>query len=169
MRARLVLLDCEQALEAIRMADLREDWRWQWVSVVALLRTVGHVLHKVDSQSSPEMRSAIEHHYKELKATEPEPAIFWGFIEAGRNIVLKEYRFDGYEVNASAVGGTRLGVSSSGRAVVTTTRRSAGHLRAIRAFDSGPFKDREYLDVAREAIEWWHGHLDLVDLTARTP
>jgi hypothetical protein len=49
MRARDVLSDCKQALEDFDAAGATPYWRTRWTAVVALLRAVGHVLHKIDA------------------------------------------------------------------------------------------------------------------------
>jgi hypothetical protein len=50
-RARLVLEDCKLALQLLENeTDLRR-WRLHWVSAIALIRAVGHVLDKVDGKS----------------------------------------------------------------------------------------------------------------------
>jgi hypothetical protein len=90
--ARLVLLDCEAALEDLRAGPTGLQWRTRWAAVVALLRSVGHVLQKVDAKSSRAMGQAIREAFADLKATAPEPRIFWTFIEEERNNILKEYR-----------------------------------------------------------------------------
>jgi len=87
--ARLVLGDCERIL-----ADIKEDmpselWRPRWAGLVALLRAVGHVLDKVDGARSPEAKRAIQAAWKDLSDSKPEPRIFWEFVEAERNNVLK--------------------------------------------------------------------------------
>jgi hypothetical protein len=70
-----------------------ELWRPHWAGLVALLRSVGHVLDKVDGATDPRLRHAIDAAWKELSDSKPEPKIFWEFIEAERNNVLKTYTF----------------------------------------------------------------------------
>ena len=61
-------------------------------AAVPLLLSVGHVLHKVDAKSNHAMARAVEEAFVNLKATAPEPRLFWAFIEEERNNILKEYR-----------------------------------------------------------------------------
>ena len=49
MRARIVLADCEMALADFNASvNANEFMRPRWVSLITLLRAVGHVLEKVD-------------------------------------------------------------------------------------------------------------------------
>ena len=82
--ARAVLADCDQALEELKVAR-QETLRRRWLTMVALLRAVGHVLDKVDGATSPALRTVINQRYAALKASRPDPAIFWHFIEEERN------------------------------------------------------------------------------------
>ena len=47
-KARQVLDDCELALEFLEQATTDQIWRVHWFAAVALIRTVGDVLDKVD-------------------------------------------------------------------------------------------------------------------------
>ena len=46
-RSQEVISDCEAAVEVLEDCGYGAEWRRRWVTVVALLRAVGHVLHKV--------------------------------------------------------------------------------------------------------------------------
>lgn len=48
VHAREVLRDCERVLDVITADMPTELWRPRWAGLVALLRSVGHVLDKVD-------------------------------------------------------------------------------------------------------------------------
>jgi hypothetical protein len=53
-RARLVLADATEATERLReRVASGGNYRIDWAGTVALLRMVGHVLHKVDAQANP--------------------------------------------------------------------------------------------------------------------
>src|SRR5450759_1169232 len=90
-RARIVLSDARDALSDLADGVSGSEWRRRWVTAVVLLRAVGHVLDKVDAESSPAMCRAIAEAWRGLPASKPEPRIFWDFIDAERNNVLKEY------------------------------------------------------------------------------
>jgi hypothetical protein len=78
--ARLVLLDCEAALEDLLAGPTGLQWRTRWAGAVALLRSVGHVLQKVDTKSSRAMAQVVGEAFAGLKTTKPQPQIFWAFI-----------------------------------------------------------------------------------------
>ena len=89
--AQRVLDDCEIALRLIENEDDGDTWRVLWAGAVALLRAVGHVLHKVDAVQHPEMRSRIEYHFRTWKSDDPDHQIFREFIDQERNSILKNY------------------------------------------------------------------------------
>ncbi|RCS25257.1 hypothetical protein DUT91_00035 [Phyllobacterium salinisoli] len=62
-----------------------------WVTSLTLLRSVGHVLAKVDSKRSKWIGDASAHQFAALKVARFENVIYWEFIENERNLVLKEY------------------------------------------------------------------------------
>ncbi len=76
-QARIVLQDCEFALRELRSTVNPPQWRTRWVATVACLRAVGHVLQKVDATASPEAAATINRAWVALRATKPEPRIFW--------------------------------------------------------------------------------------------
>ncbi len=89
--AREVLSDCERLLGELTPEMPATLWRPRWAGLVALLRAVGHVLDKVDGARSPEARQVIDEAWMEPRGCKPEPKIFWEFIDAERNNVLKAY------------------------------------------------------------------------------
>ena len=120
--ARKVLEDCkfasDELIDALKGGHgraARKEWldavsdpdsklsrrrRVRWVAVMSLLRAVGHTLKKVDAERSDlRMKCAIDQAWIELKKSEPQPEIFWKFIHAERNAVLKEYEFAVGEVD----------------------------------------------------------------------
>ncbi len=60
-----------------------------WVLTIALLRAVGHALEKEDAKSDARVKKAQRSWWNTLKATKPNPSIFWEFIERDRNLLLK--------------------------------------------------------------------------------
>ena len=143
--ARTVLSDCRGALEELTAGVHDDRWRRRWVATVVLLRTVGHVLDKVDSKRSPKMKTAIDEAWTELNNGKPNPAIFWHFIEDERNNVVKEYRV-GAGYNTTVYPGAN---------------RPADFEYVV---NTGPFKGRLQQQVVAEAIEWWEKYLDAIDL-----
>lgn len=165
--ARLVLQDVEHAI-GMHSSDLSaEEFRISWFSIIGLLRAVGHVLDKVDAPTSPEMRQAVSDHWVQLKATKPEPHIFWGFIDSERNRFLKSYE---HSVNR----GFDLPVRTSTGALTNATTRivtSRSHgidtrgssVRLTSFLDGGAFAGKDELDVAKQSVNWWRRYLDSID------
>lgn len=91
--------DCVNILFYFQNSDIadgeveRSEWRLYWVSGVALLRTIGHVLAKVDAKSSLQHSQAIDDFWKSLHSERESAWIFWEFIEKERNNLLKVYSF----------------------------------------------------------------------------
>lgn len=133
-------------------------WRPRWVGLVALLRAVGHVLDKVDGETNNAARQAIDTAWEEIRQSRPEPLIFWEFVDAERNNVLKAYKI-GVGLNTTVRPGslwvnTRTGETGSDPNGPTT----------FEAFiRSGPFQARDPLTLCREAIAFWHDYLDAID------
>jgi len=164
-KARIVLQDCKHAVAAHTLDLQAEELRVSWVSILALLRAVGHVLDKVDATSSAPMKAAIRSWWDKINASKPEPRIFWEFIEQERNEVLKVYEFgirrqlefDGPEHEGRP---TRISVdlaSAQGGKMTSEDGEVVSHLRA------GSFSGRPECEVAIEAIKWWDSVLDEID------
>lgn len=149
--ARSVLRDCEAALEEITRAsgvwesDALDSQTFQrrWVAIIVLLRVVGHVLYKVDRHQSPEMARAINDAWDELKNTEPEPRIFWEFIDKERNNILKLYQFS----------------------LDTTEDLIAGTPYTLYLYSSENFV-ASIPNIVQKAIEWWTDYLDMIERKA---
>jgi hypothetical protein len=162
MRAREVPFDCKRALEDFEAAGPTPYWRTRWTAVVALLRAVGHVLQKIDAAQSPEFKKAIDDAWARLKQTKPEPRIFWEFIEAERNNVLKVY-----EVSA------RLNVTvRPGPAVLSFSDSIAAYQSDPTTYESfirlGFYGGRDALAVCREALVFWEKFLNDVETAAKS-
>ena len=159
--ARLALLDCEAALEDLRSEPRGLQWRTRWAAAVALLRAVGHILKNVDHQSSRAMAVAIDAEFAALKATKPEPAIFWQFIDQERNNILKSYK-------PSAKQNVTIQVPTI--VVNRHTREAWMEGETEVAYDhvmsDGPFQGRDPREIVAQAVVWWREYLDRVDQRA---
>src|SRR5262245_12154749 len=83
-----------RSLFELQNSDIDEEhpeWRTNWIAGVAMLRTVGHVLHKVDAKTSTTHRSLIESAWAAWKMNKDEHWIFFDFIEKERNNILKTF------------------------------------------------------------------------------
>ena len=162
--ARVVLQDCKHAI-AKHTDDLQaEDFRISWISIVTLLRAVGHVLKNVDAQQSPAMKQAIDKKWNELEQSKPEPYIFWEFILKGRNQFQKIYEH-GIMRKMTIPIKPDLHISvdlanSSGKFSSPNAEMKSYVLR-------GQFEGISEREVARSAYDWWKKYLDEVDLLAQ--
>lgn len=118
------------------------NWRLDWAATVALLRAVGHVLHKVDGKQGAATKTAIDAAWSRWKK-DPKDAIFRDFIEQERNSVLKEY-----EIGSQAPA--YLLTEDGGR---------------IRLEDGSGALLLEQPDVERvdEALRWWEQQLSAIE------
>ncbi len=149
--ARRVLTDCKKAWEFLDAETDQDRYRILWVSELALLRAVGHVLGKVDSKQSAEAKIAIDALYNSWKTNSKDHAIFWEFIEEERNLVLKEYELR-YGDRATLVVNTASG----------TNAFELGDNLFCPMLD-GPFAGQDGRDVIETAISWWESQLAIVD------
>lgn len=145
IEARKVLEECYASLEEIRDGVQGEEWKRRWLTTLTLLRSVGHVLDKVDGTRTPGLRKAIDDKWNAIKSTKPDPLIYWEFIEKERNQILKTSK------------------SSGGQGVTVVIGGPVTHHYTI---NSGPFKGREQRDVLKESIKFWVAYLDEVDKNA---
>jgi len=161
VHARAVLRDCEAALEDLRAGATGLLWRTRWVAAVALLRTVGHVLDKVDGESSPKLKAAVSSAYGALKTTRPEPLIYWEFIEKERNNLLKLYEF-GVQQNVTVRPGAVWYNLTTGESGST----GGGPTTYEHLVRDGPYAGQDPRDVIAKAIAWWRDYLDAIDRRA---
>jgi hypothetical protein len=146
-----------------------EEFRLSWVTLITMLRTVGHVLEFVDAPRSLHLKAAIRAAFEELQRTKPEPDIFWRFIYEERNNVLKRYRIGPERVIGGDPGPGRV----AWRIDVGSMVSKPGRVARIEAdspvksrIKHGPFMGRDEREVAAEAIEWWEHYLDDVERDA---
>jgi len=128
------------------------SFRVLWVAGIALARAVGHVLHKVDAQQSPALAEAVAAAFEAWKADRDDNAIFWDFIEAERNQVLKQYEVGFLE------GPTSL--------------TAAGQIYDLDGslfcpIVDGPFAGEDCRDLLEQAISWWASQLECIQVDAQ--
>jgi hypothetical protein len=177
LAARAVLADCEEALEELKGAR-QDTLRRRWLTVMALLRAVGHVLDKVDGSgttATPALRTAISRSYAALKASRPNPVIFWGFIEGERNNVLKAYEFTvrgNLTIPVPASSDIPHGLENPILMPPGSRGIAFGALGATHTPESrfsvwpligGPFEGQEPFKVVQQAIDFWRLYLDEVE------
>lgn len=143
-----VLDDSELALELLEAESDPQRFRLYWLAAVASLRSVGHVLHKIDAATSSRHRRAIDSAYQRWKQDKHAHRIFWLFIEEERNNVLKSADPGVYPISHEL---------SWGEDVVYEVDFDiyAPMLR-------GPWEGLDCRDVVREAIAWWRTELAVI-------
>ena len=151
--ARKTLRDLQISHELLEIEESIERFRVLWVASIALSRAVGHVLQKVDSNTSPQLKLAISQAYSSWKADPESHQIFFDFIENERNSVLKEYEFGFMSgpIDVLVVPGASLFTLSD---------------NLFCPLSNGRFSGEDCRDVLELAITWWQTQLDLIDQAA---
>ncbi len=158
LRARQVLNDAYRALELLEAEANPIDARIHYFAMVALLRAVGHVLEKVDGASNDALKVASARKYKEMKENPDDYEIFFHFIEAERNLILKEYRSHAelvvplFVVTDLATGEDALYGDGDDT------------MFPMFIFEDGPFAGEDARDVAPRAIAFWDEYLAQLEL-----
>lgn len=163
LKAEFILSDINKAIERHKDSLQAEEFRLSWFTIVGLLRSVGHVLDKVDSKSSLELETIINKKYQKLKRTRPEPAIFWEFIDSERNRFLKEYE---HSVDRGVYIGPIQRKSEKnvfsyvdqGRNQNVYTKAPSGKEYSI--ISTGHFKGENEKKVALRALKWWEKYIN---------
>ena len=165
--ARQVLDDCELALEFLEQATTDQIWRVHWFAAIALVRTVGDVLDKVDSRD-PRFKGPVQHAYSEWKSDRSNSKIFWEFIKAQRDKLVHEYESDAHPTDTVPL--------LFELDLISTTDGSTRKHHEVFELDeniyrpmlAGPWEGDDARDVLREAIDWWKVELEKIDLAANT-
>ena len=169
-KGHLVLEDAERAVKN-HTSELRgAELRISWVSIVTLLRAVGHVLVKVDKEDGScddALKKSIEDNWKNTMSE--KPPIFTEFIDSERNGVIKLYEF-GFkrytEIEGPQLkdGKTRIFLDQVGSrgGGISTPNEAVQHS----FIDKGPFAGRDESEVAAEAILWWKNQLASIEREA---
>ena len=163
--ARIVLQDCKFAIRNYSIKLQSEELRICWISILSLLRTVGHVLDKVDKKKSRENEQAISEWWQTIVKSKPEPKIFWEFIDKYRNEMLKTYNH-GIErymtINGPEINGKKTYFQIDNANSRGGTGDSPGSVTTSYLKD-GVFAGQYEKDIANQAYDWWSLQLDLID------
>jgi hypothetical protein len=123
------------SFQNIDIDDEHPEWRIYWVAGVALLRTVGHVLDKVDGKISARHASIVQTLWSKWNSDRRENWIFFEFIEKERNNIMKEYKF-----------GAALPAEGDDR---------------VLSYHQG---SDDATQLFREAVYWWRDQLDALEI-----
>jgi hypothetical protein len=144
--ARSVITWCRRGYDAL-VIDPGPAWIVLWAGTLALLRSVGHVLEK---DPDPFIKRAQDAWWRKLKATKPEPMIFWAFIHEDRNSLLKEAEITAQQ-NVTVDGAVITVRGPLGAAMCEEARPP----HAVYTFPMtvAPYEGRASREVIKEAIE----------------
>jgi hypothetical protein len=158
LRARQVLLDCQRAYELLEMETDPQRFRILLVASLALCRSVGQVLDKIDSCQIPSIRDAVRHQWQRIKKDERTNRIYHGFIEAERNLVLKEYEF-----RSDTEDQTLLAVSGGDASIHA--------LQDIMfcPLTGGPYEGEDVRDMISDVMAWWDQNLKEIESLLPSP
>ncbi len=96
LAARRVLRDAYRARHALAKAlqsERSSERRLRWITVITLLRAVGHALDSVDVRRSVALKQAAKAAWVRWRDAPFHHLIFHEFIKRERDMLLKEYRF----------------------------------------------------------------------------
>lgn len=155
--ARDVLQDCRVALALLEDEPRESEWRVHWIAAVTLLRSVGHVLSKVDGGISPKVRATADSLFAEWKGSAPEHEIFREFIEDERNNILKEYSF------AVSEGPVELGLVFGDVGGPVATEVVTIRENVYRPMSHGFYEGEDGRTLIEMAIDWWERQLTAID------
>ncbi len=154
IRARAALDDARCALIDFEQSGNTGFRRSRWVALITLLRSVGLVLKRVDWQTADSLSQVrIDAAWQALKDSKPDPRIFHEFIDDERFSVV--HRYD----SSAAVIVTGYMTGHPFPPLPAPSDRVAPQF----VMDKGPFKGRDPLELAREAIEFWERYLTAIE------
>ena len=155
LRAYLPLADAVTAWQKLGHCDPRRsaDWRVYYFATLALLRAVGHVLHKVDAKTWPSASGQINEAYARWNLGKGEDALFPHFIDSERNLLVKEYR-RGCEPE-EAIDCPVLMVDGRKRPDITSM--------PVVFFEGGHFDGEPVESLIARSVEWWILELEKIE------
>jgi hypothetical protein len=157
-KAREALEWCRYGHQKMSSDPTGLEWVLTWAGTIALLRAVGHALVNEDAEIDARMKKAQHAWWDTLKATKPNPSIFWEFIERDRNLLLKEAELSVEpSANVFLSGGTipRHAPQPPPPPPIYTYKMK-----------SGRFAGQDPRDLVRDAIKWWEEQLDDIEQKA---
>lgn len=141
LHARKVWIDLKNLLELLDAEDDPEKFKFLWVAAVAICRTVGTSLDKVDKKTYSDHERSIESQWSLIKKDKQSNQIFHEFIKFERDNMLKEY-----------IDGTAWGPW-----LVFDDEKEVGELGSglYCPIQDGSYAGEDCRDVMRHALQWW--------------
>lgn len=155
-KARSVLQDVVFVRNKLEDESRHVEWRLYWILAVVLLRSVGHVLDKVDGSNDLCLKKEANALFKSWQ-TGDEHAIFRDFIDCERNSILKEY-----ESNMSE-GPIPVLLNLENKAGGDMIQQFLIEENIYRPMTSGIYEGEDGRTLIDEAIFWWESQLDKLD------
>lgn len=171
-RARAILETCRHGLAGLRRNPVAHDWMIQWAGTLALLRTVGDALKKVDANTDLRLAGAQTDWWNRIKVS--KPAIFFEFIRRDRNLLLHEAKsnagqsamvhLQSVEVRAAAAGfaGVYSPPPPAEPQLPPLPPKYGYHV------NDGPFAGRDPRELVEESIRWWEQQIASIEQDAAT-
>ncbi|HZG08724.1 MAG TPA: hypothetical protein VEZ70_07090 [Allosphingosinicella sp.] len=165
--ARIVLADCQIALELLEEQEDEGRWRVHWVGAVALIRAVGHVLDKVDGQM-PAIKETARAAFRRWNSDDPAHTIFREFIDAERNNILKEYQSKVFPNSDVPVAIMVTAVHPRTGETIQVPLAEVIPDNLYKPLVEGFGEGEDAREVYAEAIAWWGRELEEIDRAPRT-
>ena len=153
LRAQVVLDDCRLAIEKLEAERGPALFRIWHVAAIALVRTVGNVLHEVDSPADEEIDREVKRLWPDWKSGIGEHRIFKDFIDPERSAILKRYEFK-FEADPSPIHFT------DGKELFTLENEDLFYVPA----NDGPYAGEDVRELLRQACDWLSRQLALINV-----
>jgi len=164
-----VLSDCKVALAELWKNPPGQQWRIQWVGMLALLRTVANTIdfYKTDPAIHPDLQKELQDFYVRMGAGKNTntPPIYWCFIREDTNNLLHYWRFSAsHHVTALRDDGIMTTEKWSAQPTRLHSVDTSGEHQGFTPgstylMKSGPFKDQDQRDVVQQAIDWYQDEI----------
>lgn len=155
--ARRVLCDCRTALEMLDDEEVEDRWRIIWVAAITLLRSIGHVLLR-EADADPYLRDRVRALFREHAEDRDAHPIYWEFIKAERDSLIKENATQVYD----SVQSTLVVEELHGQMLKSSVFTLEGNL--FRPLRDGRWAGEDARDVYLEAIDWWEAQIAKLEL-----
>lgn len=146
LTARQVLNDCRRAHTLLENEEDPQVFRILWAAAVALCRSVGHVLDKVDRVTYASISGNMDVKWLQVKGQPDKHAIFHQFIDRERNCVLKE-------------AGSSYDDGPQTLVVLPINEEHTLDELLFCPIQDGRYAGEDCRDVLLEAISWWDHYL----------
>jgi hypothetical protein len=162
LAARRVLDDCRLAHAMLEGVTEPEHFRIIWVAALAMVRSVGQILDKIDGKDRS-IKDAAKARYELWKGDTSNHLLFREFIKKERDLIIHEYSstLDPRSAIPIALFNGRPALIGENDLAFNDAFRLDENI--FRPLISGPWAGEDARDVLHEAIEWWESELRTID------